>query len=67
MSLLREGFKKIIEFSIKDLNQPPTPHNRKKRQVEGLIVMGVSGSRWWVAIVPGLTHPPPSTKEKKLV
>ena len=45
LSLLREGFKKIIEFSIKDLNQPPTPHNRKKRQVEGLIVMGVSGSR----------------------
>ena len=31
-------------------------------EVDGLIVMGVSDSRWWVAIVPGLTPP---TKEKK--
>ena len=34
-------------------------------EVGGLIVMGVSGSRWWVAVVPSLT--PPLLRKKKLV
>ena len=35
-------------------------------EVGELIVMGVSGSRWWVAVVPGLT-PPHLPRKKKLV
>ena len=31
-----------------------------------LLVMGVSGSRWWVAVVPGLTQPNSLQRKKSL-